>query len=233
MRCTYVSMSFGASMLTTVFTLLMSSPRAATSVATRMWISPPRKRFSTSMRVCWSWSPWTPSTLKPEPLSRSTSSSTRARWFTNTITSPSSTNAGILASSHPNLALSSSMISTIWLMSSLAPPTRPTVMRTGSTSASRASRSTRWGIVAEKSIVCRSGRICPMIERTCGSKPMSNMRSASSNTRYVARRQVQAFIFSRSIMRPGVHTATSEPPFRCLNCSCLLRPPKAATVRRP
>ena len=41
---------------------------------------------------------------------------------------------------------------------------------------------------------------------------MSNMRSASSKTRYVTRRHVQAFILMRSIMRPGVHTATYNGP---------------------
>lgn len=39
-------------------------------------------------------------------------------------------------------------------MSSLAPPTSPTVMRTGEVSASAASRSTRRGMVAENSSVC-------------------------------------------------------------------------------
>lgn len=130
-------------------------------------------------------------------------------------------------------------------MSSLAPPTSPTVMRTGEVRASAASRSTRRGMVALNSSVCLhtwkagrgslqkgscavhyhtrnssnssqdllyslcmlhetaaelpriargstppnrcnfshlSGRICPMMDLTCGSKPMSNMRSASSNT---------------------------------------------------
>ena len=43
---------------------------------------------------------------------------------------------------------------------------------------------------------------------TWDSKPMSNMRSASSKTRKVARSMEQAFSLSRSIMRPGVHTAT-------------------------
>mmetsp|Transcript_13385 Transcript_13385/g.37973 ORF Transcript_13385/g.37973 Transcript_13385/m.37973 type:complete len:227 (-) Transcript_13385:1596-2276(-) len=225
-------MSLGASMLTTVLMLLMSRPRAATSVATNTWMCPSRKLFRTPIRVCWSWSPWTPSTLKPQPLSFSTSSSTRARWLTNTITSPWSTKVGILASSQPNLAASSSITSTTCLMSSFAAPVRPTVTLMGSMSTSLARASTFFGIVAEKSIVCRSGRICPMMDRTCGSKPMSNIRSASSKTRYVVRTQVQAFILRRSIIRPGVHTATSEPAFRCLNCSCLLSPPKAATHLR-
>jgi hypothetical protein len=41
--------------------------------------------------------------------------------------------------------------------------------------------------------------------------PMSNMRSASSITKYVTRRRLVIFPFevaSRSIMRPGVHTTT-------------------------
>jgi hypothetical protein len=44
--------------------------------------------------------------------------------------------------------------------------TSPTVMRTGSESTSRMRCSTLRGIVAENSSVCRSGRICPTMERT-------------------------------------------------------------------
>jgi hypothetical protein len=84
----------------------------------------------------------------------------------------------------------------------LTDPTSPTVTLTGLERMSRASRSIRPGMVAEKSSVWRSGRIWPTMERTCGSKPRSNMRSASSRTRYVVRRSVAAFIFSMSIRRP-------------------------------
>lgn len=52
------------------------------------------------------------------------------------------------------------------LMSSLAAPTSPTVMRTGDVSASRTMRSTFPGIVALNSSVCRSGRVWPRMERT-------------------------------------------------------------------
>ena len=52
-------------------------------------------------------------------------------------------------------------------MSSLAAPTSPKVTRTGEVRASCTSRSTLLGIVAEKSSVCLSGRICPIIDLTC------------------------------------------------------------------
>ena len=57
------------------------------------------------------------------------------------------------------------------LMSSLAAPTSPTLMRTGLVSASLTSLSTLLGMVAENSRVCLSGRICPMMDRTCTLAP--------------------------------------------------------------
>eukprot|EP00955_Chlamydomonas_euryale_P042208 352233-Chlamydomonas_euryale.AAC.4 len=56
---------------------------------------------------------------------------------------------------------------------------------------------------------------------TCCSKPMSNIRSASSNTKNVTRLSVHAFMRMRSSMRPGVVTAASHPALRPLTCSCM------------
>lgn len=43
---------------------------------------------------------------------------------------------------------------------------------------------------------------------TCGSNPMSNMRSASSKTRYVTRRRLVTLLTKRSMRRPGVAATT-------------------------
>jgi hypothetical protein len=67
------------------------------------------------------------------------------------------------------------------------------------------------GNVAENMTVWRSGRVSEMMRAICGSKPMSNMRSASSITRYVTRRQfviLPLLVAMTSIRRPGVHTTT-------------------------
>uniref|UniRef100_A0A182VF21 Uncharacterized protein n=1 Tax=Anopheles merus TaxID=30066 RepID=A0A182VF21_ANOME len=58
MRCTYSSTSAGRSKLITCFTFGMSSPRAATAVATRIGQRPQRNRRSASSRSACVRSPW-------------------------------------------------------------------------------------------------------------------------------------------------------------------------------
>jgi hypothetical protein len=49
------------------------------------------------------------------------------------------------------------------------------------------------GKVAENMTLCLSDRVLMMMRSICGSKPISNMRSASSSTRYVTRRRFVIF----------------------------------------
>mmetsp|Transcript_19650 Transcript_19650/g.58284 ORF Transcript_19650/g.58284 Transcript_19650/m.58284 type:complete len:201 (-) Transcript_19650:1463-2065(-) len=65
---------------------------------------------------------------------------------------------------------------------------------------------------------------------------MSNMRSASSSTRYVTRRRLVILplaVVSRSIMRPGVHTMISVPRFRSEIWLATPEPPNTGTHVRP
>mmetsp|Transcript_3782 Transcript_3782/g.8296 ORF Transcript_3782/g.8296 Transcript_3782/m.8296 type:complete len:249 (-) Transcript_3782:402-1148(-) len=112
-------------------------------------------------------------------------------------------------------------------------------------------RSTAGGMVAEnikvwrylKSVLPTSDRsssgfiepagIASRIACTCGSKPMSIMRSASSSTRYVARRRLVALVLSMSISRPGVPTAISAPRRRSSRCSFLEAPPYTPATATP
>mmetsp|Transcript_62292 Transcript_62292/g.197274 ORF Transcript_62292/g.197274 Transcript_62292/m.197274 type:complete len:234 (-) Transcript_62292:400-1101(-) len=225
MRCTCVSMSLAASKLITVLMDLMSRPRAATSVATSTWKCPSLNFLSTSMRLAWSLSPCRHATRKSDsPIFFSTSSTFSLRPQ-NMSTSPSSTKRGRRGASHGHLVSSLASTSTSCLMSSLASPVTPTVTRTGLERASLAMRWILLGIVALKRRVCRSGRIWPTIDRTCGSKPMSNMRSHSSSTRKVVRLMVMVLFFIQSMSRPGVHTTTSTPALSSLYWSCLFMPP--------
>lgn len=57
-RCTYSSMLLGKSKLMTCFTFLMSNPRAATPVATRMFLVPRLKSARASSRSRCNLSPW-------------------------------------------------------------------------------------------------------------------------------------------------------------------------------
>mmetsp|Transcript_4127 Transcript_4127/g.18344 ORF Transcript_4127/g.18344 Transcript_4127/m.18344 type:complete len:231 (-) Transcript_4127:696-1388(-) len=195
-RCTCDSISLGGCNETTVRTEGTSSPRAATSVATRTCVSPFRNALSAAARSDWCMSPCIPATRTPAVFrSATTHASTCAFRAQNTRTSPSSTNSLARVTSHVSLASSdpSARTSTNCATSELAPPGRPTVIVSGPTAPSfdpsfeprTSSHSARTlaGIVAENSAVCRSGRTPSHRDRTCASKPMSSMRSASSRTR--------------------------------------------------
>lgn len=54
---------------------------------------------------------------------------------------------------------------------------------------------------------------------------MSNILSASSSTKNDTRFKFVAFIFTRSIILPGVATTISAPPSKAFDCSHLLPPP--------
>ena len=67
-----------------------------------------------------------------------------------------------------------------------------------------------------------------MMRVICGSKPMSNIRSASSSTMYVTRRRFVIRpppVVRMSIIRPGVHATISHPRFRSPICDPTLLPP--------
>mmetsp|Transcript_18821 Transcript_18821/g.48328 ORF Transcript_18821/g.48328 Transcript_18821/m.48328 type:complete len:237 (-) Transcript_18821:408-1118(-) len=127
----------------------------------------------------------------------------------------------------------SGRISTNCAMSLLTTLRPPTCTSTGSCSTDRARISTDLGKVAEKSTVCRSGRMPCTMRVICGSNPMSNMRSASSSTRYVTRRRLQILpllVARMSIMRPGVQTTTSAPRLSSLIWLATPLPPKTLTT---
>mmetsp|Transcript_37501 Transcript_37501/g.120542 ORF Transcript_37501/g.120542 Transcript_37501/m.120542 type:complete len:216 (+) Transcript_37501:1102-1749(+) len=117
----------------------------------------------------------------------------------------------------------------------------PMWMRTGSCRKSIASCRTSCGHVAENMHVCRppsppeAGSLST-ISRSCGSKPMSSMRSASSKTKnstFCVR-----MVWSRimSARRPGVPTMRSSlPPSIRISrsCMCFFCPPNTHAVRHP
>ncbi|OMH83980.1 hypothetical protein AX774_g2527, partial [Zancudomyces culisetae] len=112
----------------------------------------------------------------------------------------------------------------------------PTEISTGRCRILRANASICLGNVAENNTVCRSGRIFVTIFITCGSNPISNIRSASSRTKNVARRRFVTrppFAASKSIIRPGVHTTISAPRLNSAIWSLIGAPPYALTVRIP
>lgn len=79
----------------------------------------------------------------------------------------------------------------------------------------------------------------PIIALISFSKPLSNIRSASSRTRYSTPPKSHAPSFTRSRILPGVPTITrvvspsSRTFFRALTCPDLSTPPKTATLAMP
>ncbi len=107
----------------------------------------------------------------------------------------------------------------------------PVVNRAALTVYVRASAATGPSSVAEKRSVCRFCGISLTIRSTCGWKPMSSMRSASSRTSTRTSRSETSLRSIRSLSRPGVATRTSAP--RAAVClaggpTCRRRPRRSA-----
>mmetsp|Transcript_25316 Transcript_25316/g.63323 ORF Transcript_25316/g.63323 Transcript_25316/m.63323 type:complete len:284 (-) Transcript_25316:116-967(-) len=96
---------------------------------------------------------------------------------------------------------------------------------------SRAMLTMDLGQVAVNMTVCLEGRICPAMDRSCGSKPMSSMRSASSSTRYVVLRRLRWPSVTRSMRRPGVPTTTLGSSRSSRICPDRDAPPKTTVAR--
>mmetsp|Transcript_49705 Transcript_49705/g.106210 ORF Transcript_49705/g.106210 Transcript_49705/m.106210 type:complete len:269 (+) Transcript_49705:405-1211(+) len=123
----------------------------------------------------------------------------------------------------------------------------PTLMRIALQRKSLDNARTSRGQVAENIIVWRTrsssspaasagGGMSSTTARSCGSKPMSSMRSASSRTRKRTPLILRVWSRIRSVSRPGVPTTRSSlPPSwnMARSCSCLRCPPKTHTVLQP
>mmetsp|Transcript_106042 Transcript_106042/g.342061 ORF Transcript_106042/g.342061 Transcript_106042/m.342061 type:complete len:219 (-) Transcript_106042:700-1356(-) len=212
----------------------MSRPRAATSVA----MSTSTRRFLKALRMRRR-SPWSRSPCRNSVFfSRNSvkfcvSSSALAMDFTKMRTWPFASIPSMRFASHAHFSSSFLKTSTCCTTLTATWPPWPMVMRTGWCSRSCARRSIFGGKVAEKSRIWRLGRTFCTMDRIWYSKPMWNMRSASSRTTKVARRKSQPFIFTTSMRRPGLQMAISAPRLTSLNCSSLERPPARVTLVRP
>mmetsp|Transcript_63875 Transcript_63875/g.169711 ORF Transcript_63875/g.169711 Transcript_63875/m.169711 type:complete len:243 (+) Transcript_63875:819-1547(+) len=231
MRCTYASNSsgeVGKSKLITCATFGMSKPRAATSVAQRTRASPLLNAANAASRWLWLRSPWISSAPTPAALNHlRTWAATRFFW-TNTIVLPGTFSSCSVRSS--NLSFLSGVARTKRCsMFSVVPPTLPTAMKIYCLMNSPASFWISAGNVAENIKVRRSlaagmSRRCTNC-RICGSKPMSNIRSASSRTRCSQRRNCTRPRSTKSVRRPGVATAMSHPRARSASCCRACAPP--------
>mmetsp|Transcript_112043 Transcript_112043/g.349186 ORF Transcript_112043/g.349186 Transcript_112043/m.349186 type:complete len:209 (-) Transcript_112043:442-1068(-) len=183
---------------------LTSRPRAATSVATRIFDCPDLKAPRAMSRSLWSLSPWIASHFTPMR--------SRVRWswshirlvFVKMITWPSAlrrqpTSCCSFSRTFPQTMTSCSMSALAWSSSAL-----PILTSMGSWKKSWAILRTSLGHVAVNIIVCLRVGMLPMTFRICGSKPMSSILSASSSTRNRTSPRLIIRPSIKSFRRPGV-----------------------------
>mmetsp|Transcript_15047 Transcript_15047/g.39057 ORF Transcript_15047/g.39057 Transcript_15047/m.39057 type:complete len:212 (-) Transcript_15047:682-1317(-) len=200
---------------------LMSSPRAATSVAIKIGARPDLNSKRTRSRSRCSLSPW----IALHGICRRSAMhrSSHMRLVEQKISTRAPGPPCFMSVSMSLRSLSNSVgvSSTICWMSLLAvgrSPPEPIVICAGERWNSEASRRTSGGQVAVNIIVCRCGGTCAMMRRICGSKPMSSIRSASSSTRYPTEPSITCLASRKSFRRPGVAITTYTP--RCKSRSC-------------
>mmetsp|Transcript_8137 Transcript_8137/g.30017 ORF Transcript_8137/g.30017 Transcript_8137/m.30017 type:complete len:205 (+) Transcript_8137:716-1330(+) len=204
----------------------MSRPRAATSVATSTLILPVRKLSRVRSRWFCAMSPWRTSTAI-RLCKASVRSSASLLVAVNMIdlalfpyTEIRSTNTGRralgLGTCRPrNLIVSAALSSLV--------PTRS--MTSGSRRYCRESFWTQFGMVALKSMFCLLSGILDIISSTASSKPTLSIWSASSKIQCFTSRKSIHPRSSRSMMRPGVPTATSTPRRISRDCAVIDAPP--------
>ena len=204
----------------------MSSPRAATSVATSSSVRPLRSRSTTRVRCSWSMPPCSASARSPRAVSVSVTASTSSRVRQNTMAAvrplglqhPAQRGGGVRARHQVGgladlrrlaLGTSSRRIRTV----------------TGSRRYFWASVSMRRGMVAENSTTCRVSGVASSRVSMSSTKPMSSISSASSSTTVSSSSRRSAPRFIRSMARPGVATTMSTPLCSAFHCGPTGAPP--------
>ena len=86
------------------------------------------------------------------------------------------------------------------------------------------------GKVAENNKVWWSFGTNFKIISICGVKPISNILSVSSNTRYFVADRFKLFLFKWSLILPGVPTIILDLLPSCLSCFCIASPPISKAV---
>mmetsp|Transcript_7082 Transcript_7082/g.15455 ORF Transcript_7082/g.15455 Transcript_7082/m.15455 type:complete len:280 (+) Transcript_7082:318-1157(+) len=216
---------------------LMSSPRCATSVAANTGWRPSLNSCSTQSRSSCDLSPWIARQGQPSTRSSRVRLSHRRfelqkmRIFEPSISASSSPTS--LPSFAGSLHTSTCCAICVFALPAWtsAPPTSR--RRKPGSRKVEASACTSAGHVAENMSVCRSGRICWSSPRSCGTKPRSSIRSASSTTTYVHRESSVFFLASSSVSRPGVATTTSGALRSASTCGALGTPPWRHTELTP
>ena len=208
----------------------MSSPRAATSDATRILTSPALKRSSSLIRLDWSISPWISDERNPN----------RVRlWFNSrTVVLRLAKMIAVSTRSFSRNQRSVSFFARLFtgtlkaVISALVEAARLTSMRLGLVRNFFASFSIGGGMVAENSIVWRVSGSLEQMNSISGINPMSSIRSASSITKSSQPLSRILPRSNRSISRPGVAISTSTPSDSAFNWSPICTPPISSAILR-
>ena len=214
-------------MLITCSTPPISSPRAATSVATSTRQVPDRNAASAASRCDCVLSPWMSSAgigAKRSLASPSLGPPLQRRFFTHVAVlffctkirvRPLGPLCNASTTSLNFCRLSGDALIRTWVMLSVVLPTLPTAIHVY---VRRNSAAIVWifgGKVAENRSVWRFSLEvipdCKTRRRICGSNPMSSIRSASSRTRKTTCANVMRDRSTKSVSRPGVATTMSAP----------------------
>ena len=188
-------------MFTTCWTPLTSNPLAATSVATKTEHKPLVKSFKAASRSPCVLPPCKDAVATPSAFNISATSSAFALRSTNTMdiggALPCATDSIFSSTSIRHnrsiFATSFGTFSKLCATFEVGAETVPTFTFTGFTKYSPAKTSTSGGIVALNNNVCLGFGVAFKISKICCSKPISNIRSASSKTRNDARRKLVLF----------------------------------------
>ena len=203
-----------------------SKPRAATSVATSTDGLPRRKAIKACSRSRCERSPWM-LVAGTEDRKRNSSSCSAALFVsTKMIVRPVQLDS---CSSRTRRLSFSSAHTTDCVINAVVEPTLPTATNMYRVMNSLANRWISFGKVAENINVCRSPDMGmpsrSTTRRICGSKPMSNMRSASSRIRCKTLCSEHLPRSIKSHNRPGVATRRWQPRSRFQTCPRMSAPP--------
>mmetsp|Transcript_90651 Transcript_90651/g.252366 ORF Transcript_90651/g.252366 Transcript_90651/m.252366 type:complete len:290 (+) Transcript_90651:643-1512(+) len=194
---------------------LMSSPLAATSVAHRTRASPLRNLLSAVSRLDWSRSPWISSVHKPKDLSLFNSQARFVQFFLvllKTKQLPPSASCPKIRFKADILSSFELQISTLCVMFVfVVMSSEPIWICMGSLMYFLAKSRHSRGHVAVNIDICRSQGHLSSTCLICGSKPMSSMRSASSNTSVLTASRRTWPPSRKSLRRPGQATIMCTP----------------------
>ena len=208
-----------------------SRPRAATSVATKIFARPSRMLRKRRLRTVCGIAPWSATTDKPASASSSANISVSS-WVEAKTTAWSTSSALNQCVSNFFLCSKPSVQCKVWVMSVFVEWPVSIAIRCGSFIMRSASVMIRPANVAENIKVCLRFAARSLIASKSSEKPRSSIRSASSTISASTWSNLIWRRFTRSSKRPGVATTTCA-PFNCWICLPNGIPPMIAAIRAP